>query len=117
MGIKYIELKKGTGNYPNNGDFIAIDYNAFLNNGTMFDTTIGKGKKALSFRYGKKQIIPGIESVLGYMQAGGEVTCTIPAEFAYGSKGVCIVNEGCIVPPNEPLKYFLRLKSVGAGYN
>jgi FKBP-type peptidyl-prolyl cis-trans isomerase len=117
LGIKYIELKKGSGVYPSPGDFVAIDYNAFLNNGTMFDTTIGKGKKTLSFRFGKKQVIPGIESVLEYMQAGGEVTCTIPPQYAYGAKGVCIENEGCIVPPNETLKYFIRLKSVGAGYN
>jgi hypothetical protein len=47
-------MKKGSGAYPNEGDYVAIDYNAFLNNGTLFDTTIGKGKKALSFRYGKK---------------------------------------------------------------
>ena len=47
-------MKKGSGAYPSEGDYVAIDYNAFLNNGTLFDTTIGKGKKALSFRYGKK---------------------------------------------------------------
>jgi FKBP-type peptidyl-prolyl cis-trans isomerase len=47
-------MKKGEGSYPSEGDYIAIDYNAFLKNGTLFDTTIGKGKKSLSFRYGKK---------------------------------------------------------------
>ena len=36
------------------------------------------------------QVIPGIESVLEYMQPGGEVTCTIPAKYAYGEKGICI---------------------------
>ena len=36
------------------------------------------------------QVIPGIESVLEYMQPGGEVTCTIPSKFAYGEKGICI---------------------------
>ena len=77
----------------------------------MFDTTEGKGKKALSFRlvilkialanymwkeknicyrFGKKQIIPGIEEVLSTMRVGGERTCTIPAKYAYGSKGVCL---------------------------
>ena len=24
------------------------------------------------------------------MQPGGEVTCTIPAKYAYGEKGICI---------------------------
>jgi FKBP-type peptidyl-prolyl cis-trans isomerase len=115
-GVKYIMQKKGEGPYPNPGDFVAIDYDAFLKNGTMFDSTIGKGKKSISFRIGQKQVIPGIESVLNYMQPGGELTCTIPAALAYGSKGVCI-KDGCIVPPGEDLKYYIKLKSVGAGYN
>ena len=54
LGIKYIVMKKGDGVYPSEGDYVAIDYNAFLNNGTLFDTTIGKGKKSLSFRFGKE---------------------------------------------------------------
>lgn len=52
------------------------------------------------------------------MQAGGEVTCTIPSKLAYGEKGICLPNnQGCIVPPNETLKYVLKLRNVGAGYN
>jgi FKBP-type peptidyl-prolyl cis-trans isomerase len=118
LGIQYIILNKGSGPYPNPGDFIVIDYIGFLKNGTVFDSTEVKGRKPLSFRFGKKQIIPGIESVLEYLQPGGEATCVIPPQFAYGSKGVCL-EEGkeCIVPPNETLKYVLKLKSVGAGYN
>jgi len=117
LGIKYVELKKGSGSYPSTGDFIVLDYIGFLNNGTVFDSTETKGRKPLSFRYGKNQIIPGIESVLSYMQPGGEVTCTIPSVYAYGSRGICVQNEGCIVPPDETLKYVLKLKNVGAGYN
>ena len=82
---------KGSGPYPNTGDFVAIDYDAFLSNGTMFDSTIGKGKKSISFKFGQKQIIPGLESVLEYMQPGGEATCSIPAKYAYGEKGKLII--------------------------
>lgn len=46
-----------------------------------------------------------------------QVTCTIPAKYAYGAKGVCVPNEGCLVPPNEDVKYALKLISAGAGYN
>ena len=122
-GIKYIDVKKGTGAFPNDGDFVVISYSAFLQDGTMFDTTEGKGKKPLSFRFGKKQIIPGIESVLETMQAGGERTCTIPPQYAYGAKGVCLdkgTDEGgkqCLVPPKSTLNYVIKLKQVGAGYN
>lgn len=110
-------VEKGSGAYPSTGDFIVLDYIGFLANGTVFDSTEVKGRKPLSFRYGEKQMIPGIESVLSYMQPGGVATCTIPPKYAYGEKGVCVEGQGCIVPPNETLKYVLKLKNVGAGYN
>jgi FKBP-type peptidyl-prolyl cis-trans isomerase len=49
-----------------------------------------KGRKPLTFRFGKKQIIEGLESVVGNMQAGGQSTCNIPAKYAYGAKGMYI---------------------------
>lgn len=96
---------------------MVIRYTAFLNNGTIFDSTEGKGRKPITFRMGKQQVIPGLESVVEYMQPGAEVTCTIPAKFAYGERGVCVPNEGCLVPRNEDLKYAVKLISIGAGYN
>ena len=50
-GIKYIDIKKGDGPFPSEGDYVVINYTGFLSNGTLFDTTEGKGKRALSFRY------------------------------------------------------------------
>ena len=49
-GIKYIELKKGSGAYPAEGDYVVINYTGFLSNGTVFDTTEAKGRKPLTFR-------------------------------------------------------------------
>lgn len=115
-GVKYIEVKKGSGPYPNEGDFVIINYTGFLQNGTIFDSTESTGKKALSFRIGKKQIIPGIEEVLREMRAGGEVTCSIPSKLAYASRGVCIEGQGCIVQPNENLNYVIKLKNVAPAY-
>jgi len=90
LGIKYIEVTKGSGPYPNPGDFVVITYTAFLSNGTVFDSTEIKGRKPLSFKFGQSQVIPGLESVVGELQPGGQATCNIPAKFAYGSKGVCV---------------------------
>lgn len=117
LGIKYIETVKGDGVYPNLGDFVVINYSAFLQNGTMFDTTEAKGRKALSFRYGKNQMIPGIESVLDTMQVGGVRTATIPPKYAYGDKGICIDGQGCLVPPGATLNYVIKLVACGASYN
>lgn len=59
----------------------------FLSDGKVFDSTETKGRKPLSFRFGQKQVIPGLESVIENLQAGGEATCNIPAKYAYGEKG------------------------------
>eukprot|EP01041_Mallomonas_annulata_P001198 gene1198-2330_t len=116
-GVKYIELKKGDGPYPSDGDYVIINYTGFLSNGTVFDTTEVKGRKPLTFRFGRKQIIPGLEDVISSMQPGGERTCNIPSQLAYAEKGVCIANEGCLVPPNENLKYAVKLLRIAAGFN
>jgi FKBP-type peptidyl-prolyl cis-trans isomerase len=118
LGIPFVELKKGDGPYPGAGDFVAINYIGFLPDGTVFDET--HEKKALSFTFGKKQVIPGLESVIELMQPGGECTTIIPSKYAYGEKGVCVAGQSgkeCLVPPNTNLKYFIKLKRVGAGYN
>lgn len=112
-----MELKQGNGPYPNDGDFVTIVYTAYLNNGTVFDDINVKGRKPLSFRIGQKQIIKGVEDVLFLMQPGAERTCTIPAALAYGSKGVKLPSGDILVPPDETLRYYIKLKSVGAGYN
>ena len=116
-GVKYIEVKKGKGNSPGDGDFVVINYTGFLPGGKVFDTTEGKGKKPLSFRMGMKQIIPGIEEVLRQMRPGGEVTCTIPSKLAYGSKGVCLEGKGCLIEPNTDLNYVVKLKAVALSPN
>lgn len=140
LGIKFIDVKVGDGPNPGPGDIVSINYLAFLSNGTEFDSAYAK--KGLTFKYGSKVVIPGLEDVLETMRPGGQRTCTIPgkhiipvyyiqfihqhpprasyfvlsAKYAFGSKGVC-VGGSCLVPPNEDLKYVVTLKKVAANYN
>ena len=85
----------------------------WMPDGQVFDTTEKKGGKPLVFEFGGNQIIPGIEQVVGNMRPGEEVQALIPADLAYGDKGVC-TDEGCLIKPNTNLKYFLRLKRIAA---
>lgn len=94
--------------YPKAGSFCVIDYTGFLPDGKVFDTTERSGGKPLAFKLGERQVIVGIEQVVSNMLPGEEVQALIPAELAYGEKGVCLENE-CLVPPNTNLKYFIRL--------
>ena len=36
----------------------------------------------------------------------------MPAELAYGEKGVCTEGGECLIKPNMNLKYFIRLNRV-----
>ncbi len=114
LGIKYIDLKVGDGPSPYEGDVVSINYLGFKMDGTEFDSQYAK--KNLAFKFGAKQVTPGFEDVLAGMKPGGQRSCTIPSKYMYGKKGVCL-KDGCIVEPDEDLKFVITLKSVGAGYN
>lgn len=43
-----------------------------------------------------------------------QVQAFIPAKLAYGSKGVCVEDGECLVPPDTPLKYYIKLIRVTA---
>jgi len=122
-GARYVTVKEGkcpasdfTGTlgscFPSKGAYAIVDYTAFLPSGQVFDTTEKKGGKPLAFRIGESQVIKGMEEVVVTMKPGQEVQALIPANLAYGSKGVCTENGECLVPPDTNLKYFLRLLRV-----
>lgn len=62
---------------------------------------------------GQRQVIPGMETAISSMKPGGERRVVVPADLAYGEKGVCLQNSGeCLVPPNERLGYDITLLRV-----
>lgn len=103
-GISYYDTKVGTGASPLDGDYVAIDYVAFLSSGEIFDS-----RKNFVFQYGKVQVVPGLEAAVSSMRVGGERKAVLPPDTAYGSKGVCLATKECLVPPNETLGYDITL--------
>ena len=65
-----------------NGDTVKVDYNGTLENGTVFDTSVGR--EPLNFTLGAGQVIPGFEKAVLGMKVGESKTVTIPAAEAYG---------------------------------
>jgi hypothetical protein len=45
-------------------------------------------------------------------QPGGERQALVPAELAFGEKGVCTDKGECLVPPNSNIKLDIILKRV-----
>lgn len=104
-GIAYSDLSVGSGPSPQEGDFVIVDYIAYLSNGVAFDNTKQPGRKSLVFQVGKNKVIPGLETAIMGMQMGGHRLAIIPPEKAFGERGVCFPEQGCLVPPDETLEY------------
>jgi len=64
------------------GDTVKVHYTGTLEDGTTFDTSVGR--EPLEFTLGEGKMIPGFEEAVRGMQVGQSKTVTIPAEEAYG---------------------------------
>ena len=64
------------------GDTVKVHYTGTLNNGTVFDTSIGR--EPLEFTIGQGQLISGFEQAVIGMKVGESKTINIPAAQAYG---------------------------------
>ncbi|MEP0548232.1 MAG: peptidylprolyl isomerase [Rhodothermales bacterium] len=64
------------------GDTVRIHYTGTLSDGSVFDSSEGRGP--LEFTVGVGQVIPGFDSAVEGMKPGETQTVEIPAEKAYG---------------------------------
>lgn len=96
----------GTGAAAQAGDTVTVDYTGKLQDGTVFDTSVGK--QPISFVLGSGQVIPGWDQGLVGMQVGGKRVLIIPPSLAYGSQGVGPI------PPNATLTFEVSLLKVAA---
>ena len=91
-GLKYIELKKGSGKTPRYGQLCTISYKAFVK---LPDTTEKKSKleeydsdSAYLIKHGNGRMIPGLEEGLHTLQVGGKRRIIIPPKLGYVGPGV-----------------------------
>ena len=66
------------------GDTIKVEYTGTLNDGSTFDSSVGR--EPLEFVVGSGQVIPGFDKAVIDMQANEEKTFTIPSAQAYGDR-------------------------------
>ena len=65
-----------------NGMFVSVDYKGTLENGEVFDSSIGR--QPLEVQMGAGQLISGFENALMGMALNEKKTFTLPPEEAYG---------------------------------
>lgn len=67
-----------------NGDIVKVHYTGRLQDGTVFDTSVGS--EPLEFTIGQGQLIFGFEQAVIGMKVGESKTVTIPVDQAYGPR-------------------------------
>jgi peptidylprolyl isomerase len=100
-GLKYIEVKVGTGASPVLGDSVSVKYSGWLTDGKPFDSGVYK------FPLGKGRVIKGWDEAVATMKVGGQRKLIIPPHLAYGERGF----PGAI-PPNAILLFDVELVDV-----
>src|SRR5436309_3286391 len=105
-GLKYEDLKLGTGPEAKSGDGVEVHYTGWLKDGTKFDSSKDRGKP-FRFPLGAGRVIKGWDEGVAGMKEGGKRTLIIPPELGYGARGA----PGAI-PPNAELKFEVELLDV-----
>jgi len=74
----------GTGAEATVGNTVSVNYTGKLQNGTVFDTSVGKAP--IEFPLGGGYVIPGWDQGLVGMKVGGKRLLIIPPSLGYGSQ-------------------------------
>ena len=85
-------------------DGVIIEYTGRTENGTVFDTTDGRGPAAFLV----PQVVPGFRDALVQMQQGGRYKILIPGRLAYGPNPP----PGSPLGPNEDLSFDVHVVQV-----
>lgn len=103
-GLKYVDLKEGTGPQPKVGQTVVVTYVGRFENGKIFD----QNNKSFEFVLGKGEVIKGWDEGVSTMKVGGHRKLTVPPNLAYGQGGY-----PGVIPPNSTLVFdvtLLRIK-------
>ncbi|HEX8016906.1 MAG TPA: peptidylprolyl isomerase [Flavobacterium sp.] len=120
-GLGYVITEKGTGKKPATGTQIYIHYAGFLEDGTLFDSSLeevnklfGKfdaaraeqhGYQPIPFQAGRKDgMIPGFIEGIEKLSFGDKAVLFIPSHLAYGETGA-----GGVIPPNANIIFEVQL--------
>lgn len=105
-GLQYFVLAEGEGEATAaTGDTVAMHYSGWLEDGTLFDSSLQRGEP-FTFTIGQGSVIAGWDEGIVGMKVGEKRQFRIPGELAYGEAG-----RGAI-PPNATLIFDVELVEI-----
>jgi peptidylprolyl isomerase len=105
-GLKYVDVKVGTGPAAKTGDQLSVNYEGKLLDGTKFDSSYDRGEP-FPLVLGVSQVIQGWTEGLAGMKAGGIRKLIIPPQLGYGLQG-----NGDVIPPNATLIFKVEIVAI-----
>jgi peptidylprolyl isomerase len=86
-GLKYIIVAPGQGDQPQNGSTVAVHYSGYLQDGTLFDSSIERGQP-FRFALGQGQVISGWDEGIALMKPQAKYRFIIPPSLGYGNRAI-----------------------------
>jgi FKBP-type peptidyl-prolyl cis-trans isomerase len=106
-GLKYEDLKVGTGPAAKKGDTVRVHYTGWLaKDRKKFDSSHDRGEP-FEFELGAGKVIKGWDEGVAGMKVGGKRKLMIPAKLGYGARGA-----GDDIPPNADLIFEVELLKI-----
>jgi FKBP-type peptidyl-prolyl cis-trans isomerase FkpA len=106
-GLKYWDIKKGTGAVAVSGMRVKVHYTGWLaSNGKKFDSSVDRNEPFV-FPLGGGRVIKGWDEGVKGMHVGGKRRLEIPGDLGYGARGA-----GSDIPPNSTLIFDVDLLDV-----
>jgi cyclophilin family peptidyl-prolyl cis-trans isomerase len=102
-GLKYVDIRKGTGPIPTIDDTVELHYRVELLDGTEADNSYEGDPKTSTLQGMKPGVLEGILS----MREGGKRFLVVPPELGFGDRGV-----PKLIPPNAILFYEFELLAI-----
>ena len=100
------DILLGSGKEIKKGSLCLAHYEGFLDDGTLFDSSLAKGRP-FQFVFGTGRVIKGWDQGLIGMKEGGKRNLYIPSHLAYGERQI-----GELIKPHSNLHFKIELIEV-----